>query len=181
MKHKKKKGKSKWSKKKKIKNKKKRKIKEKRRIRKKKKKREKLTCLVFHGPSLGTMGLYLLANAAGVRGMERGKHRLGEREKYRTTERGKHRRSARVRTFGPEEFRCNLRRHLRRRLHLHYPNPLFYRAPEVLLSVFFQALSKEGFTESQIKNTRQSLCTRQRRLCRVKKITQQRLLCRVPK
>jgi hypothetical protein len=32
---------------------------------------------------------------------------------------------------------------------------------------FFRALGKEGFAKSQIKNTRQSLCTRQRRFCRV--------------
>jgi hypothetical protein len=50
---------------------------------------------------------------------------------------------------------------------MHYRNPLLCRAPEALPSVFFRALGKEAFAESQIKNTRQSLCTRQRRLCRV--------------
>jgi hypothetical protein len=32
---------------------------------------------------------------------------------------------------------------------------------------FFRTLGKKGFAECQIKNTRQSLCTRQRRICRV--------------
>jgi hypothetical protein len=48
----------------------------------------------------------------------------------------------------------------------HYRNPLLCQALEALPSVFFRALGKEGFAESQIKNTRQSLCTQQRRLCR---------------
>jgi hypothetical protein len=48
---------------------------------------------------------------------------------------------------------------------------------------FFRALGKEGFAESQIKNTQQSLCTRQRRLCRAsdKRLSAKKFLCRVPK
>jgi hypothetical protein len=66
---------------------------------------------------------------------------------------------------------------------MHYRNPLLCRAPEALPSVFFRALGKEGFAESQIKNTRQSLCTRQRSLCRAsdKRLSAKKFLCREPK
>jgi hypothetical protein len=68
-------------------------------------------------------------------------------------------------------------------IYYHYRNPLLCRAPEALPSVFFRALGKEGFAESQIKNTRQSLCTRQRSLCRAsdKRLSAKKFLCREPK
>jgi hypothetical protein len=65
----------------------------------------------------------------------------------------------------------------------HYRNPLLCQALEALPSVFFRALGKEGFAESQIKNTRQSLCTQQRRLCRAsdERLSAKKFLCRVQK